>query len=638
MAHVSKPSDAQRPNSRRPSRRRSGARSTPAQRRAHQAKQRRRAQAEQEQHQALHNGAPHQGEQLDSSAQRFVDYRHAHTSGETAGAARPTGTGRTRGASAPVGVEGQGHSTTTARTKRGKKSGVKAGRKIGSLAAKWELWKPHVKNFGLPLAINHAVTVGILVAISVTVGVGAGFSRVPAMIGSLWMVLNLGSLNMTGAELGFLPLLPAMLFVWGHARRTTRILGTSVSVRGLRVFTVLGLLIPLLLTLLAWLMLWDASRVFDMAAPNLAEVLLSTLLVNGAALVIGMRPRIWRALLLRRDMPTWPVEAFRLATRFLLWMCAAGALVAFIYALTNLSAVVDSFGITNDLGGAIGLSLLAVLYIPNIAIGAAAVLMGGEFHIGHGAITLFTSSNVNLPPVPVMAAIPHDSLPGGPFYLAITGVLALGVVYRYVSQRGFVEAPIAMSVGAGAAVAFLGFCVAWLSGGQLGVYGAAGPLEWLFAAESAAWLLVPALVFMIYASRVGSSVVEDVDVVSSAPASRPVGEEAQSDEDTEVASEEERVASEKKGTKGKTADNKTEDNKEGEEAGEKQAKDADSDGSADPETKVDADPDEGEVNNQTGADGDTADDSDHNEGEDTEDKDEDSDAGLGDGDSTPKRD
>lgn len=486
MVRVNNPSDAQRPKARRSSSRRNkGTRSVSEARRARAAKA----------------GTT----QAASAQQRFVDESHGKQS-------------KMASATARVATE-------------------KAAPQ-GAWATRWALWKPHVKRFGIPLLINYGVTVGIIVACAVIIGIGAGFSRVPAAIGSLWMVLNLGSLNMTGAHLGFLPLAPAMLFVFAMSRRATKILGTSVSVRGLRVFILLSLLIPLLLTVIAWLMIWDASRVFDLAAPNLAAALISTLLVNGAAVVIGLRPRIWRALLLRRDLPTWPVEAFRLAGAFLKWMTLAGLLAAVVYALTNLSGLADTYSITSSLSGAIGLTLLALLYLPNMAIGGMAVLLGGEFHVGDGATSLFATTNINLPPLPIFAAIPHRPLPGGPFYLAITAVLAVVIVHRFVKSRGFIESPVAMAVGAGAAAALLGYCLAWLGGGELGVYGSAGALEWLFAAEAAAWLMLPALVFMVYASRAGSTVTEDIveyepAAASSAESQVETETEAETDADAE---------------------------------------------------------------------------------------------------------
>lgn len=509
---------------------------------------------------ATQHSAP---EQATSSGQRFVDERH-----------------------------GEGRSV--------KASPQKAKQKATASDSRWEKWKPHVRKYGVPLLINHAVTVGIILAVAVIAGIGAGFSRVPATIASLWMVVNLGALNMTGAELGFLPLLPAMIVVWAHGRRATTILGKSMSVRGLRTFVVLSLAIPLFLTLIAWLMLWDASRVFDMAAPNLAEALLSTLLVNGAAVVVGMRPPVWRALLLRRELPTWPVEAFRLAGSFLKWMFVVGAVAALIYAATNANAFMETYDITNDLMGAFGLTLLALLYLPNLAIGAMAVLLGGEFHVGNGAISLFTATNVSLPPLPILAAVPNQPLPGGPFFLAVPAIVAIFVVYRYVKSRGFLEAPVATSIGSGACVALLGFCIAWLAGGELGVYGSAGALEWLFAAESAAWLMVPALVLMIWAARAGNAVVEDVAPSASSPSSTTPPASAH-----DVASNKEEETEE--------------DNQDASEAAEPEAE----------TEEVDAD---GVENNEK------PDDTEEQENKDEEGDNEGSDSGLGDGDAAPKRD
>ena len=193
-------------------------------------------------------------------------------------------------------------------------------------------------------------------------------------------------------------------------------------------FTTLSLLIPLLFTCIAWLMLWDASRVYDVTPPNLLVALIATALVNGAAIVIGMRARVWRALLLRRGWSTWPVESVLLAGRFLKWMSAAGAIAALVYLLTNLEAFGKAYDITTTTMGVVGLTFVALLYVPNVVIGAVAVLLGGEFHVGNGAVSLFTANNVNLPPVPILAAIPNDQIPFGPALLAVPAAVAVGCV------------------------------------------------------------------------------------------------------------------------------------------------------------------------------------------------------------------
>lgn len=364
--------------------------------------------------------------------------------------------------------------------------------------------------YGPQILINHAVTLGALLLLAVVVGIGAGFATIPATIGNTWMVVNLAPVTISGAELGFSPLLPAVVVIAAHARRATAILGNSISIRGLRVFATLSLLIPVLITCAAWLMIWDASRVYDVQPPNFLTAVVATVLVNGAAVVIGMRARVWRALLLRSGFSTWPVEAFRLAGRFLLWMSVAGLMAATVYLFTNLQAFTDTFSITDDALGVIGLSLVALTYVPNIALGGAAVLLGGEFHIGNGAASLFSVDNVNLPPVPIAAAIPNETIPYGAVLLIVPVVVSLSTVYFFVRGRGYVESPLLLGAGSGLAAAFIGFCAAWLSGGQLGVYGHTGPLSWLFAAELAAWLLVPAAIIMFFVSREGQQVTEDV--------------------------------------------------------------------------------------------------------------------------------
>ena len=160
--------------------------------------------------------------------------------------------------------------------------------------------------------------------------------------------------------------------------------------------------------------------------------------------------------------------------------------------------------------GAVGLTLLSLLYLPNLAVASAAVLMGGEFQIGRGVFSLFAANNVNLPPVPIAAAIPNHELSFGPVAMAIPAVVAVAVVYRYMQQRGYVEAPAYLALTAGVAVAFIAFCLCWLAGGELGLFGLTGAIPWMFALEAAAWLIVPALVMMLWAARAGSRVVEDI--------------------------------------------------------------------------------------------------------------------------------
>lgn len=367
------------------------------------------------------------------------------------------------------------------------------------------------------LLANHGVTIAIALTFAVIVGIGAKFSMVPSVLASVWMVANAAPLKMQGVELGFVPLLPAIAVILGHSRRITKALGDKVSVRGLRVFATLGIGLPLVLTLIAWLMLLDAGRVFDVQAPHLGRALLNTFLVNGLAVAIGMRGRIWRALLMRRHWPTWPVESVRLSRNFLGWMCVAGLLGVVIALIGNWSAVTAAYEIAPGFWPGVGLTLLALLYLPNIIIGAAAVLLGGEYNLGFGLFSLFNITNVELPPLPILAAAPNAPIPGGPFLLAIPAIVAVATVYRFVRQRSYVESPIFTGLGAGVAALVFAFIGAWLARGVLGTVGVTGPLPWLAAVEAGAWLLLPATVLMWFLSRAGAAVTEAVPADEVAP-------------------------------------------------------------------------------------------------------------------------
>ena len=404
------------------------------------------------------------------------------------------------------------------------------GREAG-LKHRWELWRPHIKRFLPTLLANHGVTIAIALTFAVIVGIGAKFSMMPSVLASVWMVANAAPLKMQGVELGFVPLLPAIVVILGHSRRITKALGNKVSVRGLRVFATLGIGLPMVLTFVAWLMLLDAGRVFDVQAPHLGRALLNTFLVNGLAVAIGMRGRIWRALLLRRHWPTWPVESVHLARNFLGWMCVAGLLGVVIALIGNWSAVTAAYEIAPGFWPDVGLTFLALLYLPNIVIGAAAVLLGGEYNLGFGLFSLFNITNVELPPLPILAAAPNAPIPGGPFLLAIPATVAVATVYRFVRQRSYVESPVFTGLGAGIAALVLAFIGAWLARGVLGTVGITGPLPWLAAVEAGAWLLLPATVLMWFLARAGAAVTEAVPAGQVVPAGDTEYEDTEYEDD-----------------------------------------------------------------------------------------------------------
>jgi hypothetical protein len=403
----------------------------------------------------------------------------------------------------------------------------------GALASWWGLWGPHVRRFAPTVLVSHAVTLAVAIALAVVVGIGETFTAVPAMVGSFWMVANLAPVEFAGAQLGIVPLLPAALIVLVHSRRIRATCGTQITVRNIRVFAVLAVAVPVILTVLAWLVLWDASKVFDIAPPNLALAVATTALLNGVVFVLGLGPKIWRALLLRRGLPTWPVESVRLAGAFVRWMLLAGLVAVLVQLVINISSFTDTYTIAPDTWGKVGLSVLSVLYLPNLAVGAAGVLMGSEMHLGDASASLFAVTNANLPPLPVLAAMPHSGMRFGEFLLVVPAAVAIVIVYRFFCTRTFVESPVFTALGAGVASGVLGLLVTLAAGGTLGVYGAAGPLLWLTPLVFACWIVVPAFLVLAWGQRQGARVRETAVEEPEDTEDAEDGEDTEDTEDTE---------------------------------------------------------------------------------------------------------
>lgn len=378
----------------------------------------------------------------------------------------------------------------------------------GRFGAFWSVWGPHIRRFGPGILLNHGVTVAVALVIAVVLAIGTTFRAVPAYIGSVWLLSNLAPVTISGASLGVAPLLPALLVFIAHSRRIRTTCGTTVTVRGIRTVAVLGILVPAVFTLIAWLMVWDASKVFDVAPPNIFLALLTTVLLNGAVVIAGLGPKIWRALLLRRGMPTWPVESVLLADRFFKVLLLVGAAVAAIGLLVNHAAVGRAYDIADGAGGLLGLTLLSLVYFPNLAVGATSVIMGGEMHIGDGSASLFAVTNANMPPLPVLAVMPNDSIPLGPVWLLIPAVAAVVTVYRWFAGRRFIESPLFTAMGAGLCAAVAGLLIAWFAGGELGYYGSTGPLLWLTPLLFLGWMVLPSLVVFGWVAWSGRRVTE----------------------------------------------------------------------------------------------------------------------------------
>lgn len=341
---------------------------------------------------------------------------------------------------------------------------------------------------------NLVVVLGILVvAIAALLLTSSPSAWLPTIVGEAWMVFNLAPIRAGGIDVGFIPVLPALLLAWLVGRRVRAAVKDKASINDLIVVSACVLLVPLVLTVIAWLMLWDAGKVYDVSPPELYRVLPRMLLLHAVALIGGMGPRLWKALAKRSGVPRVFVDAAQIGLSYLGYLFAAGfILVVVLWGVgwSRQSEMLAEYPVLNALGTA-GLFLLSVFYLPNAAVAAGAVLSGSELHIGEGtSVSLFSGHVVPLPPLPLAAAVPPSISSWAAVLLIVPAVAAVVAFYR---RRALVSFQVALVATVTAAVAAL--VAVYGVSGALGVYGYTGPEVWTAVGLSCLWCLVVGCAF-----------------------------------------------------------------------------------------------------------------------------------------------
>ena len=122
----------------------------------------------------------------------------------------------------------------------------------------------------LPVALIPNIVMVLVVIVVALAGLlltSTTLTALPAAIAQLWLIIYLVPVNGGGVAVGLLPMLPAVGVVVLVARRVRRAVRDRVGIVDLMVLSVGILLLPVLLTLIAAAMLWDAGQVFDVGPP-----------------------------------------------------------------------------------------------------------------------------------------------------------------------------------------------------------------------------------------------------------------------------------------------------------------------------------------------------------------------------------
>ncbi|MDK4294659.1 DUF6350 family protein [Corynebacterium accolens] len=380
-------------------------------------------------------------------------------------------------------------------TQKPHNSAERVARKAGSKAKARRTPAPltkagRIRQLFMSAALPNIIVVLIIVALAfgALLLFGSPLAWLPTIVAEAWMVFNLAPVSAAGVDLSFLPALPALILATVVAVRVRAAVKHKVSVKDLAILVACVVGVPVVLTCIAWVMLWDAGKVFDVSPPNLAAALARVIVVHLAAMAAGMGTRLWRALVKRYGAPPLLVDAALIALRYLAYLAIGATVVFVLIFIVNFSRqgeMMDEYPSISGLG-VFTLILLSLLYIPNAIVSTGAVLVGSEFSAGEAQVSLFSTHLVPLPPLPITGGIPASSPGWAVVFMVVPLIAATMSLYK---KRPSFQKVLAATV----ATAVIMFFACYLVSGTLGYYGHTGPHLWTAAGLAALWIAVVGL-------------------------------------------------------------------------------------------------------------------------------------------------
>ena len=312
-------------------------------------------------------------------------------------------------------------------------------------------------------------------------------------IASIWLAVHQVPISIGGRELGVLPLLPVLLMVWGVARATAAAVPSErASWFVLRWIVASALGGPLLLTAIALAVIHDASSVLaQLQTPDALRAFVSVLLVHAIGAAIGMGSRVGQRALAAVSAPPWLPDAVRAAVAGVLALFGLSGAVTALSLVVHWSTMHDLFGITDSLFGQFSLTVLSILYAPNVIVGTTAMAVGSSAHVGFATFSSFTVFGGDIPALPILAAAPSPPL--GPVWVAlmIIGAASGVALGQQCARRPMWVLPALAKLATASALAAAAMALLALAGsGALGNFGQVGIEQLTFGPGVFLWFLV----------------------------------------------------------------------------------------------------------------------------------------------------
>jgi hypothetical protein len=320
-------------------------------------------------------------------------------------------------------------------------------------------------------------------------------------IASMWLGVHQVPVSIGGRELGVMPLLPVLAMVWGTARTTAAATAASGVARPgtsgnaswfvIRWVVASALGGPLLIAAICLAVIHDAASVLtELQTPNALRAFCGVLAVHAIGAAIGVGWRVGRRVLIGSPLPNWLPDAFRAATAGVLALVGLSGVVTVGSLVVHWATMHELYSITDSVFGQFSLTVLSVLYIPNVMVGTAAVAVGSSAHVGLATFSSFTVFGGDIPALPVLAAVPSPPL--GPVWVALLIVAAASGVAvgqqcarRPLPLLAAVAKLVVAALVAALAMALLGYA----GGGRLGNFGDVGVDQVTFGPAVFLWFV-----------------------------------------------------------------------------------------------------------------------------------------------------
>ncbi|OBG65059.1 MULTISPECIES: DUF6350 family protein [unclassified Mycobacterium] len=295
-------------------------------------------------------------------------------------------------------------------------------------------------------------------------------------IASMWLGVHQVPISIGGRELGVMPLLPVLLMIWATARSTARATSPYSSWLVIRWVVASALGGPLLIAAIALAVIHDASSVItELQTPSALRAFASVLVVHAIGAAFGVWSRVGRRALAASPLPLWLGDALRAASAGVLALFGLSGLVTAASLVVHWATMQDLYGITESIFGQFSLTVLSMLYAPNVIVGTSAMAVGSSAHLGFATFSSFTVFGGDIPALPILAAAPRPPL--GPVWVAllIIGASSGVVVGQQCARRALPLIPAMGKLLVASAVGALAMCLlAYGGSGRLGNFGDVG--------------------------------------------------------------------------------------------------------------------------------------------------------------------